>query len=260
MTKKPHRPWLVLHLEAPLLSFGGVAIDNFGVTNDFPAASMLTGLFANALGWQRTDSDALHRLQHRIVFAARRETEPYLGVLRDTQNAKLEKNDKAWTTRGKPEGRAGDSYDAPHRRFRDYHPDANVIVVVTLTPSTAGEAPSPTLEELAQALDRPARPLFFGRKPCLPTRPIRGASINAATAFEALQSVPTPPLHLKSNPTASYRAIWPSDEGPTSGPTVDRTLDTPNIRNWHSGLHSGTRQIVEGRVSPMPLTSEGACP
>ena len=42
--------WLVLHLEAPLLAFGGVAIDQIGIIRDFPAASMLTGLLANALG------------------------------------------------------------------------------------------------------------------------------------------------------------------------------------------------------------------
>ena len=42
--------WLKLDLAGPLMAFGGVAIDQVGPVRDFPAASMLTGLFANALG------------------------------------------------------------------------------------------------------------------------------------------------------------------------------------------------------------------
>ena len=51
----PDHRWLVLRLEAPLLAFGGVAIDQVGVTRDYPAASMLTGLLASALGYRRTE-------------------------------------------------------------------------------------------------------------------------------------------------------------------------------------------------------------
>ena len=47
---------LILNLEAPLMAFGGETIDNHGVTRRFPSASMLTGLFANALGWRRTEA------------------------------------------------------------------------------------------------------------------------------------------------------------------------------------------------------------
>ena len=46
---------LVLRLEAPLMAFGGETIDNLGIIRPFPAASMITGLFANALGWRRVD-------------------------------------------------------------------------------------------------------------------------------------------------------------------------------------------------------------
>jgi CRISPR-associated Cas5-like protein len=43
-------PILLLRLEAPLMSFGGVAIDYRGVTRTFPGCAMLTGLITNALG------------------------------------------------------------------------------------------------------------------------------------------------------------------------------------------------------------------
>lgn len=55
----PNRPWLHLLLEGPLLAFGGVRVDQFGPTRDFPAASMLVGLIGNALGWDRSDREAI---------------------------------------------------------------------------------------------------------------------------------------------------------------------------------------------------------
>jgi CRISPR system Cascade subunit CasD len=63
--------YLRLVLEAPLLAFGGETVDARGVVADFPGASMLTGLLANALGWRRGDRDALARLQARLCYGAR---------------------------------------------------------------------------------------------------------------------------------------------------------------------------------------------
>lgn len=244
MTERPmtDRRWLILRLEAPLTAFGGVTIDHVGVTRDFPAASMLTGLIANALGLVRTDSAAHQRLQDRLVFAVRRDRESPLGVLTDMQNAKLEKNDRGWTTWGRPEGRAGATYDTPHRRRRDYHPDTLVTVALTLDP--ADEAPG--LDAIAAAFERPARPLFIGRKNCLPAAPLfRGEFLAAATAFEALRLAP-----LADADMASKRALWPAREGPTDGPGVSRVIDLPDLRNWRSGLHGGTRKVVEGHIQP----------
>jgi CRISPR system Cascade subunit CasD len=252
------RRWLILRLEAPLLSFGAVAIDHRGVIWDFPALSMLTGLFANALGWQRTDTQANQGLEDRLIFAARREREPYTGTLRDTQNAKLEKNDKGWTTRGVPEGRDGASYGAPHRRQRDYHPDALVTVAVTLKVGPDDvTGPAPSIDDLAAALDRPARPIFIGRKPCLPSGPLRLCFIEAGTAHEAIAAVP----RQDRDGPPELRAQWPAGEGPTSGPDIERTASIADRRNWISGLHGGTRHVVEGRVAPpeaAPLSAKDA--
>jgi CRISPR system Cascade subunit CasD len=233
-----HR-WLVLRLEAPLLAFGGVTIDQIGITLDFPAASMLTGLLANALGWERTEWEAHQSLQNRLVFAARRDRENPSGILTDMQNARLEKNDRGWTTYGMPEGRAGASYMAPHRRQRDYHADACVSVVLRLEPATD----SPDLDDLAAALDRPARPLFIGRKPCLPARHLNADTVNAPTAYAALCSIPA-----VDHPLHPLRALWPEHEGPTAGQHVHRIVALPDLRNWKTGLHGGTRLVVEGTV------------
>jgi CRISPR system Cascade subunit CasD len=226
-------------MEAPLLAFGGVAIDQVGITRDFPAASMLTGLLANALGWERPQWQAHQALQDRLVFAARRDRENPTGILTDMQNAQLEKNDRGWTTHGTPEGRAGASYMAPHRRQREYHADACVTVVLRLNPASD----SPDLDAIAASLERPARPLFLGRKPCLPSCPLLGSEVCAPSGYEALQRVPpvdAPPLPL--------RALWPQHEGPREGRQVHRILALPDLRNWKTGLHGGTRMVVEGTV------------
>ncbi|CAN5240659.1 type I-E CRISPR-associated protein Cas5/CasD [soil metagenome] len=234
----PDHRWLILTLEAPLIAFGGVAIDHVGVVRDFPAASMLTGLLANALGYHRTEWEFHQRLQDRLIFAARRDRENSAGLLTDTQNARLGKNDKSWTTWGRPEGRDGASYGAPHRRLRDYHMDARVIVALRLEPMDD----APDLDRLAAAIDQPARPLFIGRKSCLPSAPLhQGVIVTAATAVEALRQVPGE-QHL--------RALWPLGEGPAAGADVHRIHDLPDLRNWRTGLHGGARKVVEGVVTP----------
>ena len=228
--------WLILTLKAPMVSFGGEAIDARGITRDFPAASALTGLLGNALGYERHETALLDRLQARLVFGARREMEPVLGRITDFQTAQLSKGDKGWVTRGLPEGRDGgaDTYDSPHIRYRDYHADAAVTVVLRLDP--AEEAPD--IDALAAALDRPARPLFIGRKACLPAAPINGGFIEAGSAREALEAVPGDDTH-------SMRAIWPAggnDDG------ADRVYMLTDERNWRSGLHGGGRRVTEGRL------------
>ena len=230
-----HR-WLVLRLQAPLMAFGGVAVDQVGPTRDFPSASMLTGLFANALGLHWSDREAHQALQDRLVFGARREREPAAaGVVTDMQNVRLDKADKGWTTFGAPEGRAGATYDAPHRRMRNYLADQTVRVVARLDRAEA----SPTLEQLAYALDRPVRPLFIGRKPCLPTCRLMNGWAEGETVYSALVSLSV---------AGTFRALWPVGEGPEHGAEVERIIDLADLRNWRTGLHGGARRVVEGRL------------
>ena len=233
------RYWLVLKLEAPLMAFGGVVVDHVGPVRDFPGLSMLTGLIGNALGWDYRDRDALQFLQDRLVFGACRDREG--SRLTDTQNAQLDRADWGWTTLGVPEGRTGSSYAAPHRRRRAYDSDAAVTVVLTLVPADA----APRIEEIARAIDRPARPLFLGRKPCLPSRPLLdpGAArwIEAGNVHEALCSL------YGSGP--ERRAFWPAGEGPEDMEAgADTMADVRDRRIWSRGQHGGSRRVLEGRV------------
>ena len=158
---------LIINLEAPLMSFGGETVDNLGVIRPFPAVSMLTGLLANALGWRRIERQRHQDLQDRLVFAARIDRESYGGlIMQDFQSAAINNTEQGWTTRGRPEGRAGGTYQN-HLRYRDYHADMRVTVALRLEPPDG----DPALDALGEALLEPARPLFIGRKPCLPSAP-----------------------------------------------------------------------------------------
>ena len=241
---------LVLRLESPLMSFGGEIIDNHGVTRRFPAASMLTGLIANALGWRRVERDTHQRLQDRLVFAARIDREPGGGAsIRDFQTAQLAKNDQGWTTRGTPEGRDGGAatFNAPHLRYRDYFADMLVTVAFRLEP--ADEALD--LDQLAAALQEPARPLFIGRKPCLPSEAVFAGFCEGDTALAALQSIP---LFDPESAGETISALWPERE-PAGDVAVTRRYSLTDQRNWAtSGLHGGGRMVCEGVIEQSAFT------
>lgn len=230
-----HR-WLHFRLHAPLVAFGGESIDAYGVTRDFPGQSMLTGLFANALGWMRTMREEHQALQDRIVYGALLEQEDESSRLRDYQTARLAKDDRAWTTRGTPAVREGgpDSYSGSHQRWRDYHADLRTSGVVRLDPEDA----SPTLDDLAEALERPARPLFIGRKPCLPSASIFAGWVEAPNARDALRSI-------MPEDRDEVRALWPTSEGEEG---AYRTTSVTDERNWMTGLHGGARSVCEGSL------------
>ena len=233
---------LILNLEAPLMAFGGEAIDNYGVVRWFPSASMLTGLLANALGWRRVEREQHQRLQDRLIFAARIDREPAGGVrMQDFQTAQIGAADRGWTTRGGPEGRAGGAatYLAPNLRYRDYWADMRVTVALRLQP----EQEAPTLDDLASALESPARPLFIGRKPCLPSDQLFAGFKEADTGLAALVETP-----VESSEVAhDVRLLWPEGDG-IAGVEANRTYMLTDQRNWTSGLHGGGRTVCEGAV------------
>ena len=234
---------LILNLEAPLMAFGGETIDNLGVIRPFPAVSMLTGLLANALGWRRVERQRHQDLQDRLVFAARIDREPHGGLrMTDFQTAQLGAGDRGWTTRGVPDDRAGgaNTYNAPHLRYRDYYADMRVTVALSLNPADG----CPTLDDLETALKEPARPLFIGRKPCLPSRPMFGGFSEGETALAALMAVPLPG---ESSAHPAIRAQWPEGESTDAEERSQARMITDE-RNWVSGLHGGGRPIRQASI------------
>ena len=229
---------LLLRLEAPLMSFGTTAVDHRRPVQAWPAVSMLTGLLANALGWQRSDAKALDALQSRIRWAARIDRAG--TAVNDFQTAQLSKNDKGWTTRGVVEERGGgdDSYKSPHLRSRDYRADASVLVALRLDPAQQ----SPTLQELAAALDKPARPLFLGRKGCPPATRIAQGLVLADDAVAAVRAAPA-----TADGASPERAAVFFNEGaaPAIAEGSFRQHDTSDERRFALDVHAGRQRVFE---------------
>ena len=224
------------------MAFGGTMIDARGPTLDLPIRSMVTGLIANALGWQRGERDRHQALQDRLVMGARLDR-PGKAV-RDFQTAQLGANDKGWTTRGQPEGRAGgaNTYKSPHIRQRHYRADAFVTIALRLDPTDT----DPTLDAVYTALRNPARPLFIGRKPCLPSRPVLAeAPAESVNIFQALTAAPlAPPDEPRRRGATSQTTVrfaippaeWPRDVQYDSKMIAD-------VRDWRAGIHAGESRL-----------------
>ncbi|MCB1549293.1 MAG: type I-E CRISPR-associated protein Cas5/CasD [Hyphomicrobiaceae bacterium] len=248
---------LILRFEAPLMAFGGTMIDANGPTLDLPIRSMVTGLVANALGWQRSERDRHQSLQDRLVLGARLD---HPGTaLRDFQTAQLCANDKGWTTRGQPEGRAGgaNTYKSPHIRYRHYRADALVTIALRLEPAEV----DPTLSAVEVALRAPARPLFIGRKPCLPSRPILAEPpVEAETVFAALQAAPLAQRDQRMSQDRKIRFALPPDEWPRDAQCDSRMV--ADVRDWRAGVHAGESRLDHFAVpaSDFQALSEEALP
>ena len=226
---------LVLHLEAPLQSYGSEAVDSRRATDEMPGLSMLTGLLGNALGYRRTEARRLETLQSRISYAARvdRRGEP----LRDFQTAGIAKADTSWSTWGVRQERGGGegSYDSPHIRYLDYHADRVCVVALALSDES-----SPTLDELHHALRLPARPLFLGRKACLPSAPISAGIREGSDLLEILMREP-----LRAIPDSNDILVQVNG---SPGDTTWWTTSVADRCDWRTRSFGGARQVARTTI------------
>lgn len=232
---------LILRLDAPLVSFGGVMIDQHGFIERFPGHALLTGLIGNALGWTHGDGGRLQALQARLGFAARWDVAPTRIIDYHTVDLGQEKmRHEGWTTRGDPEHRHGgtDAKFGTHQRYRHYWADG----LMTVALSVIGDD-EPTLERVAQALRRPARPLFIGRKTCLPARPLLDPVQPVAEGETLRAIIAAIPIWCRDGGTAAEQeveACWPAGEGEGENRRVaDR-------RDWIANLPTGSSIRTEG--------------
>lgn len=234
---------LILRLEGHLMSFGGPTVDRHGVIQPYPALSMLVGLLANALGTDHAESDSLQRLQERLSYAARQDRAGH--QIRDYQTVDLSKphmlDDRAWTTWGILQKRKGGSASTgTHERHRDYWADSAYTVAMMLDPSNE----YPNLGDLQAALERPSRPLFIGRKSCLPSIPIFAGRMTATDLREALRRAP---LSVNADKVHGYRAWFPAGVH-ADDKSVEVARPVTDRRDWANQIHVGERWIVEERI------------
>ncbi len=242
-------PHAILRLEGPLMAFGGTMVDGLNRAVDFPLQSTLTGLVASAMGVVRTQVGLLQSLQDRMSFAARIDRAGERVM--DFQTAKLEKRDRAWTTRGVVQGRDGSpaTYDSPHIRNREYHADRCVTVAM----SVSAEPGQPGLDDVVEALRRPARPLFLGRKPCVPTSPILQGVVEGRDCLDALLRVPLVEPSPRGDRGIDALLVLAPIAVDFPG-TRHREETLVDERTWATDVHAGWRRV---RVGHIPTSSFG---
>jgi CRISPR system Cascade subunit CasD len=241
----PHR-YLVLHLEAPMVAFGDVMIDSLGPIREAPSVSAISGLLANALGINREETERLSRLQDRLVLATRLNHGD--SRFTDFQTAQLNGKDRGWTTSGTIQERAGgaNTFNSPHIRWRDYDSDVSMTVAIRLRDAVE----PPTLDDVSKAVQWPFRPLFLGRKCCLPSSPLFAGFAEADDALHALHQVP---LRLEVRSRARFGrdresgivVTLPPDEPCPDG---FEAVTSTERRDWPAGVHAGVQRRYRGTV------------
>lgn len=236
---------LMLRFDAPLISFGAPMIDHNGTVQRMPALSMLTGLFANALGYRHANSGVLTQLQDRLRFAAR--TDRAGATLVDYQIVDLgapwmDSKANGWTTRGHVMHRGGGSSDGLHIRYRHFRADSVHTIATMLEPAGS----SPTIDDLAAALQAPARPLFLGRKTCLPASPL---FLRVTEARDLLTALALEPRHPRGDDGA-LPAWWDEGADESVVKSSARDIATTDERDWKNQVHTGRRLMREGLIDP----------
>ncbi|HHO54576.1 MAG TPA: type I-E CRISPR-associated protein Cas5/CasD [Deltaproteobacteria bacterium] len=224
---------LLLRFEAPMMSFGGISVDARRPTDRAPGASLLAGLLGNALGLEHRDHERLQRLQDRLCVGARCDRPG--SRLQDYQTVDLGQPHlvgAGWTTQGRVEVRGGAFSTGTHIRHRDYLADASYLVALALEPPDE----EPGIERLAEALDRPARPLYLGRKGCIPATRLLVGVVSAGSLEQALLAS-APHTARGQSPGAEVELWLPAAEATLDG----HTAWISDRRDWANQIHTGRR-------------------
>jgi CRISPR system Cascade subunit CasD len=231
------------------MSFGGPMVQGHGHTVQYPTLSMITGLLGNALGYDRSEYNLLQSLQRRVRFAARSDRPGEL--INDFQTVNLDQYymKKVRTTRGYVDKRTGATSNEIHIRNRYYYADAMYTVSFTLDPLDN----DPDLFVLKNALRYPKRPLFIGRKCCIPSVPIFLRYLEAKSPLDALKKVPRVPSERSGVGDKELLLAWWYREDLSSNeeqPAAYQSILVTDSKDWRNQIHCGTRELCSGSINP----------
>lgn len=240
------KPFLLLELDAPLMSFGGVKTGADVRTSVFPTHSQVVGLLGCALGYRRTDAESLKELSDgleigSVALRAGR-------VLGEYQTTRINEDERGWTRWG-PEGRkVSPVYEPDSRELRrtgqvvrsrlivanrELLADARFIVAVGQRGSTRTD-----LATLEEAIERPAWPLYFGQRACPPASPLRLGVVEARSMAGALWEG----VASKGYQPAGLLMNLPASAG-TNG------LEVFDLFDYVAGVHTGGRFVKVSRLT-----------
>lgn len=229
---------LIFQLQAPLSSWGEVAVGEYRPSAEYPSQSAIQGLLAAALGITRDDDaaqTALHtgyRLAVGVLSQGR--------LLRDYHTAQVPSRTDL---KKRPHATRRDELSLPKQDLntilssRDYRQDAAALVAVQIV-----STPPYSLMLLAKALKTPKFVLYLGRKSCPIGVPLHPCILSADTISAALLDYQqklsalwqqTFPSYSASNGPAVQKIVWGDDFGSDDLAAVGVRSDMNIVRKDH---------------------------
>ena len=219
-----------------MFSFGAPAVGEVRPTDVFPACSMITGLLANALGYEHTERGHMQKLQSEITMGTRID---FPGSrLIDYQTFYIKKKVELWRSDSFG-GKNNTTHDGTAIRYKHYLADSTIHTVVGID-STQNDAQH-SVEDIARALTYPFRVLFIGRYCCIPYSQLFRGMIEADSVYSALEQI------------ASNHGIGPfMAECPAVSSAPEkrggRIIERQDLRDWINDIHSGSRLVWRGMI------------
>jgi CRISPR system Cascade subunit CasD len=209
---------LIFQLEAPLSSWGEVAVGEYRPSAEYPSQSAIQGLLGAAFGVDRDDDVAQASLRSGYRMAVGVLSQGRL--LRDYHTAQVPSHTDL---KKRPHATRRDELSLPKSDLntilssRDYRQDAAALVAV----QAVANAPY-SLAQLAEALKKPKFVLYLGRKSCPVAVPLHPRVISAetiSTAFSDYQQQLADlwqqqlPKHTEPNNLAVQKIAWGDNFG-----------------------------------------------
>jgi CRISPR system Cascade subunit CasD len=219
-----------MRLAAPVASLSGARIDTASDSLPIPTRSMIAGIMGAALGVGYGQPNVLQKLQDTIRLAVVVHREG--TITRDYQTVRMDSahmTGPMWWHDGHRVGVMERKGEKPERSITGERPltcDYDATVVVELL---AG-APF-TVEEILNALRRPAHPLGIGQRSCIPSQPIAGEPLDAPTLIDGVALVGAGTIYLPAECVAT-------------GGFGDLYVSIPAGRDWATRQHGGSDTYV----------------
>ncbi len=174
----------MFQLYGPLASWGDIAVGEIRPTQARPAQSAIAGLLAAAFGIKRGEEDRHIQIsrQHGMAFCVQWAGEE----MRDYHTIQAPKAKKGEGCSSRREELLSSELGTI-LSYRDYRADALYLTAVWAKKEAQA---SFSLEEIKQALQRPAFPLYLGRKSCPPGLPLAPEIFSNVSLKEAFDKYP----------------------------------------------------------------------
>jgi CRISPR system Cascade subunit CasD len=259
--------YLVFRLYGPMAAWGDVAVGERRLIGSSPSKSGVLGLVGAALGVRRDDADGQRSLHEGYGFASRVD-DPGMP-LTDYQTAQTPAEK---LIKDRPPIRRADelAFSRQDRglqtilSWRDYRTDASALGCVY--PLDAGTRWS--LEQLAEALQRPVFTLYLGRKGCplaLPLCPTLVEADHPTAALQQPRSVEESFLAELSDivgylPRRAHNATlyWEGDEGSVQAEWRETRRDQARSRvRWQFAEREQKALVVRKEPDARPGERRG---